>query len=313
MHTQSHYLVGLQTWFLDPAAALRTIMERLDAYIFGGTGMDMRRITAPRFHFCSWSPVLHLFWKTFLAGYSFSVSIANRVIVGSSSKYLSYLTVHGVWVVVAYFLCSCIACWVVYLAPSLTKHPWFAFHCRATQCLFAIGVPFQLTIVTLYWALLAKTDPQSSELRVWDNIESHGIKFMLIWLDLLSSSLRLPHPQLLITIGAALVYLFVNLGVTLSSSPVYPILPWTTPGSGVIVVGALVLMVAAFLIAQLLARLRDRLALWLNAQHDHGARYPAVFDDDAAHTAKLCECTTCCPPSAAAEPENSLSLLTSSA
>lgn len=252
---------------------------------------DARRLYAPRVHLFSSaraSGQAHLLWKAFLVAYSLSVSIVNADLQGGP-RYMTYLTVHGVWLTVAYFIASAACAATAHWAPALAQTPAYALHARATQLLFAIALPFQLVIVTLYWLLLAQAQP--SPLYVWDNLESHGLKAVLIWTDLLVGSMALPTPQLLVTLGAALIYLVINLAVTLTSYPVYSVLKWNSGASAVLVLGALVYMVLAFFLAQTLARVRDAWALQrakrlhagaLLGAEEQDALYPLQFSDDGA-------------------------------
>jgi hypothetical protein len=128
--------------------------------------------------------------------------------------------------------------------------------------------------------------PRHHHPRSADNIESHGIKFMLIWLDLLFSSQRLPDSLVALTFGCALVYLCINAAVSLSTYPVYGILTWRAAGTATIAIGALVFVVVTFFLASLIAAYRDRLALRIAgsgakdaALHDLDA-WPAQFRDD---------------------------------
>lgn len=283
-----------------------SLLERLDVFFcLSPSAWDSRRTFAPRFHLLG-SPdsngALFLFWRLFLAAYCLSVSVVNRAI-SVDSHYSAYLTVHSVWLVTAYFLSSALTAVLARCAPSLLATPAHALHARATQLIFSMAVPFQLVVVTLYWLLLAS--PQPNALRTWDNIESHGIKFALVWADLLCGSMVLATPQLLLTLSAAAIYLLINLAVTLTSYPVYSVLKWDSGASAVLIVGALVYMTVAFFLAQLLARLRDRLALAHNSQKGEGSAaqaepqlYPLQFADDSL-ARRLCDC--CCAAAPAPE------------
>jgi hypothetical protein len=303
-------------------ACTRALCERLDSLLhLSPAAWDARRLHAPRFAPCGAARAasLHLAWRLFLAAYALTVSVVDRAASTEPGRYASYLTVHGVWLTVAYFLCAALTAALAAWRPALLKTRAHALHARATQLLFAIAVPFQLVIVTLYWLLLAT--PQPSAFRAWDNYESHGIKMALIWADLLVSAMVLPTPQLLVTLACAAVYLAINLGVTLSSYPVYSVLKWNSAASAVLVGGAMAYMIFAFFLAQCLARARDRLAHRLRAAAQGSgssgsallegassgegaggsdALFPEEFSDDAQSRARLCDCR-CAPGSAEAQ------------
>ena len=290
----------------------RALCERLDVLLhLSPPAWDPRRLHAPRFALCGAASGVHLAWRMLLAAYALSVSLVNRAAATEPARYAAYLTVHGVWLTVAYFVCAALTAALAAWRPALLKTRAHGLHARATQLLFAIAVPFQLVIVTLYWLLLAA--PQPNAFRAWDNIESHGIKFALLWADLLVSAMVLPTPQLLVTLACAAVYLAINLAVTLSSYPVYSVLKWNSGASAVLVGGAMAYMVSAFFLAQCLARARDRLAARLRRPAQGGSSsssssgssallgeaegagedadlYPTEFSDDHASRARLCDC-----------------------
>jgi len=228
-----------------------------------------------------------MLWKLFLAAYSFGVSVEN-VVLHDNARYLAFLTNQGIWLTISYFIFSALASVVVRFTPSLSvdNHAWRLF-LMVTQLLFSISLPIQLVIVTLYWLLLAS--PQPSSLLYWDNLESHGIKFALIWLDLLTGSMTLPPPQCIATLSASIIYAVINLSVTLSTYPVYTVLKWRDWGSLVLIVGALLYAVFAFFLGNMLSRSRDALALYLNKKEfdeagsedrEEDVRYPSRFLDD---------------------------------
>lgn len=255
-----------------------------------GPSWDARRIYAPRFHT---SGALHLCWRIFLAVYSISVSIENTVLNGGP-RYLSYLTNQGIWLTVSYFVFSALASLVVYFikgAPTQGGKAWRHLEIFI-QLLFSIALPMQLVIVVLYWLLLAA--PQVSALRTWDNLESHGIKFALIWSDLLVGSMVLPRAQVIVTLGCAGIYILINLAVTLSTGiPVYSVLKWKDASSGILVGGSMVFVIVAFFLGRWISVYRDALALarrkkrvvggQIKVEEEGGEEdspYPSRFRDD---------------------------------
>ena len=264
----------------------------------GLDSLDRRRLWSPRFITHPHSRALFLFWRVFSCVYCVGVSCFNAILVHGPA-YMTYLTVHSVWVTTFYFFLALLCALLVRAFPSLGAGPRFeplSLSCgynvgawaaaqRALIILFAIAVSFELVVVTLYWTLLAQSQPD--DIHRWDNVESHGIKLVLIYIDLLFSSQRLPDPLFVVPLGSGLIYLCVNVGVTLSSGhPVYSVLSWRDAGSAVIVIGALIFLVAAYFLASLVAHVRDRFAARLRTNHGcaEGAddAHPAEFDDDSA-------------------------------
>lgn len=269
-----------------------------DVFDFGG--FDRRRIWTPRFVIGAYSHFAWLAWRTVSFLYIFAVSILNATLSENPSRYLSYLTTQSVWLVVVYFGLALGSSLLVISYPTLGQGAGIGPLCigtrgarawsgmqRLTILVFNIAVPFQLVVVVLYWVLLAKPFPDALE--SWNNVESHGVKFAFIWLDLLISSQRLPDGVVLLTLLCGIIYLIINCAVSLSSYPVYSILSWTNGRTAVIAIGALVFVVVSFFLAASLAALRDRLAARLR-EADGGKTasmfasdaWPAVFSDDPA-------------------------------
>jgi hypothetical protein len=200
-----------------------------------------------------------LAFRVFLALYAITVSAIDRAISREEShRYIAYLTIQGVWLTVCYLSCNAVVNVCVRLWPSLrdvveptvgTPEPHVALSplqraawvglVRATQLLWSIALPFEGVIVLLYWLLLAS--PQPSQLRYWDNIESHGIKLVILAIDLAVSCMTLPDAHSVVLTGALLGYLITNCWVSLTEYPVYSILTWRAAGNAVLVVGACLL------------------------------------------------------------------------
>ena len=301
-----------------PAAPVPSLMARADAFL-GLPSFDRRRLWAPRFRGAAASR-LHLCWRIFAFAYALSVSAFDAsLFVGG--RYLEYLTVQSVWTVVAYFALQLALHVAVRARPalgagarfdelSLARGPaaaaWAAAQ-RAALVLFTIAVSFELVVVVLYWLLLAS--PQPSPLRAWDNAESHGVKLLLMYAELLVTPARPGADAMLsLPLAAGAVYLCVNAGVTLQSGrPVYGILNWRSAGSAVIVVGALAFLCVAFALAAAGASARDAAVARARAgkpsplpsDASAAAAFPDAFDDDPAPL----PCAWCCrgrAPAAAA-------------
>jgi hypothetical protein len=263
--------------------------------------LDRRRLWSPRFVTHSYSRALFLSWRVFACAYVVSVSVFNAILVHGPA-YMTYLTVHSVWVTTSYFLLALACALLVRAFPSLGAGPrleplslsrgfyagaWAAAQ-RALLVLFVIAVSFELVVVSLYWTLLAQA--QRDDLHRWDNVESHGIKLLFIYVDLLFSSQRLPDPLFVVPLCSGLIYLCLNVGVTLSSGhPVYGVLTWHDAGSAIIVIGALIFLVVAYFVASLIAHVRDGCASRLRGSDGGVAAgvgaddaHPADFDDDPA-------------------------------
>ena len=209
-------------------------------------------------------PFAWLFFRVFLALYAIVVSSIDRAISSEPShRYIAFLTLQGVWITVCYLTCNalvnlCVSKWPFLrdvaeppvdapppstLLPPLARAAWVGL-VRATQLLFCIAVPFESSIVLLYWLLLRS--PQPNELRFWDNIESHGIKLLILFIDLGLSSMTLPDPHVVVLCGALIGYLITNCWVSLTEKPVYAILTWRSAGDAVLVIGSCVLARASF-------------------------------------------------------------------
>ena len=209
-------------------------MQAINILFWGS--WDARRLWTSRF--APERPALWLLYRALVFLYSLSVSIVDRAISAEPShRYIAYLTVQGVWLTVCYFTCAllvtaCVAAW-----PSLrdalepacaTPQPHVALSRparlawvglgRATQLLWCVALPFEVVIVTLYWLLLAT--PKNSALAAWDNAESHGVKLLLLLLELALSSMTLPDAHSFVLAAALTGYLITNCWVTLTEYPV---------------------------------------------------------------------------------------------
>lgn len=249
---------------------------------------DPRRIWAPRHYLACLSKEtsvnLWLVYRVLIALYALSVSIVDRTMVSyGSNKYTAYLTIQGVWLTVCYLLCSMLCFLLVYQWPELyaellppgseaveqqragwdrqrrALHLLWVGLVRATQLLFCIALPFQVVIVSLYWSLLAQTQSFPTAVGYWDNLECHGIKLVLLALDLGVSAMRLPDAHAAVTAGATVLYLIENAAITLTSEPIYFVLTWRDSGTVVLVIGVCVAVLAVFFLVSGVAFWRDRL------------------------------------------------------
>jgi len=285
----------------DAPSAPASLSDRFDAAL-GLDAVDRRRLWAPRFAPCGRaSRDAWLAWRAFAFVYSAAVSSFDAATTRDRGRYLAYLTVQSLWLVVFYFALALAAALVARLTPAAgagarleplacgggaARCAWGALQ-RAAALAFAVAVPFQLVVVTLYWALLAT--PFSDPVRAWDNAESHGVKFALIWADLLAGAGRLPDGALPLVVALGCVYLATNAAVTLATGvPVYAILNWRGAGTAVVAGGSALFLVVAFVLAAELAAARDGAAARARAAAPAGAAaaedgaHPAAFDDDPA-------------------------------
>jgi hypothetical protein len=229
---------------------------------------------------------LWLVYRVLIALYALSVSIVDRTMVSyGSNKYTAYLTIQGVWLTVCYLLCSLLCSLLVRQWPELyaellpagseaveqQRAGWdrkrralyllWVGLVRATQLLFCIALPFQVVIVTLYWSLLAHTQSFPTAVGYWDNLECHGIKLVLLTLDLGVSGMRLPDAHAAVTAGATVLYLIENAIITLNSEPIYFVLTWRDNSTVVLVIGVCIAVLAVFFLVSGLAFWRDRLVV----------------------------------------------------
>ena len=148
-------------------------------------GWDARRLWTPRW---GTPQTVWLSYRLFFALYALVVSSIGRAIsTETSDRYIAYLTLQGVWLAVCYLWCqvavgACVAVWPslrdiveptvgtpqphVTLAP-LQRAAWVGL-VRATQLLWCIALPFEVSIVITYWLLLA--EPDTSQINYWANV-----------------------------------------------------------------------------------------------------------------------------------------------
>ena len=312
---------------------LPAILLRADAYLAPAwwAPWDARRLWTPRWG----TPApLWLAYRALLALYAVVVSSIGRAIfVGTSERYMAYLTYQSVWLTVCYLCCqaavaACVAAWPSLRdalepsagtpAPHVTLSPlqraaWVGL-ARATQLLWCIALPFEAAVVTMYWLLLATPEPD--QLRTWSNMcvggaafslslslslslshanapppppcsESHGIKLLLLLIDLLASAMVLPDVHGVVVAAAVAGYVITNAWVSLTQAPVYSILSWRTPYSAALVSGVVLYVALAFFAAAAVAHARDALACKVRGGG-------ALFRDEGAGAPYRGPCACCC-------------------
>lgn len=269
--------------------------------------LDARRIWAPRFILPGLSRATtaraQLAARGFLFIYTFAVSLADRAITTTPGLDGAYLTLWGVWLVVAYTLLAFSASLVAHLHPAVgacadphaaplpprARAAWAAL-ITATRVTFSLAVTLQLVVVVVYWVLLAT--PKPTTLLAWSNVESHGVKLAIVYLDLVASAMRLPDAHVVAIAVLVFTYICMNATVSLTRGAVYSIITWRSSGEAGTIAGIILFIFGAFYFAALVAALRDRAAARgrarLAALADEA--HPATFLDDPAPL----PCGCCC-------------------
>ena len=289
---------------------------RADAWLWQPT--DYRRAWTPRFT-CGCSPaasVRALFaWRCF----SFSWMLAVQVWVWSQQAppnagyHLSYLTNDSMWLNISYYLTAIILS-VDAFSSVKAKQPsgddgdpqsriyakLARLHAhRMASVLLGIAVSWETVVVILYWALLfPASNPGSGEARdrfFFQNIVIHGTVVLHPWIDVACGSLRLQDRTILPVLSAAVVYLFMNLGVSKTIRPPYPILKWERGSDAILVLGTLLAIVVFYYLAAGVgafceARARAAACAYHKGSEGAGASFLANSQSASAHASSSTGC-----------------------
>ena len=248
---------------------------RLDAWLW--PVVDVRRAWTPRFTAGCLSRAASrrslLAWRALSASWMLGVQLWAW---GRSLKpdfHLAYLTHDGMWLNIAYF-CVSVGLTLTAAAPGAagcactvsrdSSSAWgrrVRLHAhRLAQVLLAVALSWETIIVLLFWVLLFRGTPDGEEpgLYYFSNVVIHGSVAVHPWVDLVVGSNTLPDRLSLPVLGASVLYLLLNLGVSRSLRPVYPVLTWTRGGDAVLVLGTLLLILAVFFAGAWVAHALER-------------------------------------------------------
>uniref|UniRef100_A0A7S1C1V5 Uncharacterized protein n=1 Tax=Bicosoecida sp. CB-2014 TaxID=1486930 RepID=A0A7S1C1V5_9STRA len=126
---------------------------------------------------------------------------------------------------------------------------------RAAFFLFEFAFAFEFGIVVLYWGVLYDPDLDTVD---FDNLNAHLLLLCIMLVELLLSRMRFRARHLALVLAGAVVYLVLNMVVSLADEPVYRVLKWDRGGDAVLVIGSFILLIIGFFVGMGFAAARDK-------------------------------------------------------
>lgn len=221
------------------------LVTKVDAWLW--PSVDFRRAWTPRVT-CGLSPAVCgralLGFRVCSFIWMFVVQVREWARSPAPEFQLAFLTNDSMWLNILYFLTvsalTIHAAAVCGAAPrSRIARAVLVHGHRLSSTLLGIAVSWEVVVVILFWAMLyTGTGGRNPQDYYSSNVLIHGLVALPPLVDVLCGSVILHDRYLVIIVVAAFGYLLVNLGVTRSFRPVYPILKWNRGSDAILVLGA---------------------------------------------------------------------------
>lgn len=208
--------------------------------------------------------ILTALWRTVVSLYIATTIFRSWAITTQPGMFASYLTHWGVFTSLTYFITAALAGWATLYnyTHAITIEQLQRGHigrlCRAATVLMGMASTMEIIIATVYWTLLYNVRDQLTVQATWINCTVHAVTLCCLLLDLVMGANRNLDFHFLFLSGLMFVYLFVNLSVSLTVKPVYPILTWKNSETVFFLGGCLIALPLCFYIVATIAWLRDR-------------------------------------------------------
>lgn len=86
---------------------------------------------------------------------------------------------------------------------------------KITHFLFLVSFSGELGVVVMYWGFLYKNEGEKTDFWYVDNTMAHAMMFVFLWIDNFYNYIKFVWNQLLAVLLVFLVYLVVNITITL--------------------------------------------------------------------------------------------------
>jgi len=171
-----------------------------------------------------------------------------------------FLTRWGIFWVALYFMLTCL-CYFVYRDESdIKKSGPFALW-KFTNVIGEMAFTLQVLIPIFYWGFVYGTEKLSEPFETWiyKTIAAHGVTAAFIWVDIAFSRLKFYKNHSVIIVIFGILYCIINFSVTkYTGEPVYKPIDWKTFKSFVLLGGALVLILAGFVLGLFITRIKSK-------------------------------------------------------